>query len=76
MTNKKSISMNLELAFKVSMAKRGTNQSKLAAEMDCTKAYINSVIKGSSGISASKLDEIANSLGYKLWQFIKNGDES
>jgi len=66
--------MNLEKSFNVALAMRGKKQSDLAKEMKVTNSYINQICKNGS-LSIRKLDEVSGLLGFKLWEFIKLGDD-
>jgi len=53
---------------------RGKKQSDLAKEMKVTNSYINQICKNGS-LSIRKLDEVSEHLGFKLWEFIKLGED-
>lgn len=66
--------MNIEKSFNIALATRGMNKQDLASKMNCTGAYITQITKGGS-MSVSKLQDVCGSLGYKVWEFIKLGEE-
>ena len=66
--------MNLEKSFRVALAYRGMSQKSLAAKMKCTDSYVSQIIKGGS-ISIRKIQEVCDILEYKVWEFIKLGEE-
>ena len=66
--------MNLEKSFNVALATRDMKKKDLAAQMNVTPSYITQVTKN-GGLSVSKLQELSEALGYKVWQFIKLGEE-
>lgn len=66
--------MDLEKSFRIALATKGMNKSELAKEMNCTGAYITQITKGGS-MSVSKLQDVCSVLGYKVWEFIKLGEE-
>ena len=66
--------MNLELSFNVALAKRGMKKKDLAAQMKVTPSYITQVTKNGA-LSVTKLQELSEALGFKVWEFIKLGDE-
>jgi len=66
--------MDLQKSFRIALATRGINKQELAAKMNCTGAYITQITKGGS-MSVSKLQDICGELGYKVWEFIKLGEE-
>jgi transcriptional regulator with XRE-family HTH domain len=66
--------MNLEKSFNIALATRGLNKKDLAVKMNCTGAYITQITKGGS-MSVSKLQDVCSALGYKVWEFIKLGEE-
>ena len=66
--------MNLEKSFNVALAMRGKKQSDLAKEMKVTNSYINQICKNGS-LSIRKLDEVSEHLGFKLWEFVKLGED-
>tara|TARA_R110000851_G_scaffold313666_1_gene475366 strand:+ start:374 stop:577 length:204 start_codon:yes stop_codon:yes gene_type:complete len=66
--------MNLEKSFRIALATQGMTKQDLAVKMKCTGAYITQITKGGS-MSVSKLQEVCNVLDYKVWQFIKLGEE-
>ncbi len=65
--------MDLEKSFDVALAKRRMKKKDFAAQQKVTAAYITQVTTNGS-LSVSKLDKLANDLGYKLWEFIKLGE--
>ncbi len=66
--------MNLEKSFNVALATRDMKKKDLAAQMSVTPSYITQVTKNGA-LSVSKLEELSKALGYKVWQFIKLGEE-
>jgi DNA-binding Xre family transcriptional regulator len=66
--------MNLEKSLKIALATKGTSKKDLIARMKCTGAYITHITKDGS-MSVSKLQDICTALDYKVWEFIKLGDE-
>jgi len=46
----------------------------LAVSMGCSGAYITQITKGGS-MSVSKLQDVCTALGYKVWEFIKLGED-
>lgn len=68
-------SINLKKSFKVALAMRDMDKQELAAKMKVTKQFLTNVTSGRGSMSVSKLDEAAGILGFKLWEFIKLGDE-
>ena len=66
--------MNLQKSFNVALAMRGKKQSDLAKEMKVTNSYINQICNNGS-LSIRKLAEISERLEFKLWEFIKLGEE-
>ena len=66
--------MNLEKSFRIALATRGISKQDLAVQMKCTGAYITQISKGGS-MSVSKLQAVWGCLGYKVWEFIKLGEE-
>lgn len=67
--------MNLEKSFSVALAMRGKKQSDLAREMHVTRSYINKVCRNGS-LSIRKLAELCEHLDFKVWEFIKLGEEN
>ena len=66
--------MNLKKSFRMALAERDMSKTDLAVKMKCTGAYITQITKGGS-MSVSKLQDVCDLLGYKVWEFIKLGDE-
>ena len=66
--------MNLEKSLKVALAIKETNKTQLAKKMGVTKTYIPQVFKTGS-LSVRKLAEICEALDYKVWEFVKLGEE-
>jgi transcriptional regulator with XRE-family HTH domain len=66
--------MNLEKSFRIALATKGMTKQDLAAQMKCTGAYITQITKGGS-MSVSKLQDVCSELGYKVWEFIKLGED-
>jgi DNA-binding Xre family transcriptional regulator len=66
--------MNLEKSFRIALATKGMSKKDLAASMKCTGAYITQITKGGS-MSVSKLQDVCTVLDYKVWEFIKLGEE-
>ncbi len=66
--------MNLEKSFNVALAMRTMNKKDLATKLNCTGAYITQITKGGS-MSVGKLQEVCTALDYKVWEFIKLGEE-
>ena len=65
--------MNLEKSFRIALATQGINKAELAIKMGCTGAYITQITKGGS-MSVSKLQDVCDELGYKVWEFIRLGE--
>ena len=66
--------MDLQKSFDVALANRRMKKKDLARQMKCTGAYITQITKGGS-MSVSKLQDVCSELGYKVWEFIKLGEE-
>ena len=66
--------MNLEKSLNVALATKETNKTELAKKMGVTKTYIPQVVKTGS-LSVRKLGELCEALDYKVWEFIKLGEE-
>ena len=66
--------MNLEKSFNVALAKRDMKKKDLALKMKVTPSYITQVTKNGA-LSVSKLQELSEALGFKVWEFIKLGEE-
>ena len=66
--------MNLEKSFRIALATKGMSKQDLAVKMKCTGPYITQISKGGS-MSVSKLQDVCNELGYKVWEFIRLGEE-
>ncbi len=66
--------MNLEKSFNVALAKKDMKKKDLAEQMKVTPSYITQVTKDGC-LSVSKLQELSQVLGYKVWEFIKLGEE-
>ena len=66
--------MNLEKSFRIALATKGMSKQDLAAQMKCTGAYITQITRGGS-MSVSKLQDVCNELVYKVWEFIKLGED-
>lgn len=66
--------MNLEKSFNVALAKRDMKKKDLAEQMKVTPSYITQVTKDGR-LSVAKLQELSESLGFKVWEFIKLGEE-
>ena len=66
--------MNLEKSFRIALATQGMTKQDLAKKMKCTGAYVTQITKGGS-MSVSKLQDVCNVLDYKVWEFIKLGEE-
>lgn len=66
--------MNLEKSFRIALATKGMSKQDLAKQMNCTGAYITQITKGGS-MSVSKLQDVCSELGYKVWEFIKLGED-
>lgn len=65
--------MNLEKSFRIALATKGMTKKDLAIQMKCTAVYITQITKGGS-MSVSKLQDVCDELGYKVWEFIKLGE--
>lgn len=70
-----SSSINLKKSFAIALAMREMTKQELAEDMGVTKALLTNATSGSSSMSVAKLDEAAGKLGFKLWQFLKLGDD-
>ena len=66
--------MNLEKSFNVALATRDMKKKDLAYKMKVTPSYITQVTKNGN-LSVTRLNELATMLGYKVWEFIKLGEE-
>ncbi len=66
--------MNLEKSFNVALATRGMKKKDLAEQMKVTPSYITQVTTNGA-LSVAKLQELAAELNYKVWEFIKLGEE-
>jgi len=66
--------MDLEKSFDVALANRRMKKKDLAAKMKVTPSYITQVTTNGA-LSVSKLQELAAVLDYKVWEFIKLGEE-
>lgn len=66
--------MNLEKSFNVALAKRDMKKKDLAEQMKVTPSYITQVTKNGA-LSVAKLQELATALNFKVWEFIKMGEE-
>jgi transcriptional regulator with XRE-family HTH domain len=66
--------MNLEKSFNVALAKRDMKKKDLAKQMKVTPSYITQVTKNGA-LSVAKLQELAEELGFKVWEFVKLGEE-
>lgn len=66
--------MNLEKSFNVALATRDMKKKDLAKQMQVTPSYITQVTKDGR-LSVAKLQELAEALGFKVWEFIKLGEE-
>ena len=53
---------------------RGMRQKDLAVKMSCTGAYISNIMKNGK-LSVAKLEDVASVLDFKLWEFMKLGEE-
>lgn len=63
----------LNLSLDIALAKKQMNRAKLAEKMGCSKSYISKVM-AEGRLSVSKLDEISQALGFKIWEFTQLGD--
>jgi len=66
--------MNLEKSFNVALATRDMKKKDLAEQMKVTPSYITQVTKNGA-LSVGKLQELSAALGYKVWEFVKLGEE-
>ena len=66
--------MNLEKSFNVALAKKGMMKKDFALQMGVTPSYITQVTKDGR-LSVAKLQELSTALNYKVWEFIKLGEE-
>lgn len=66
--------MDLEISLNVALAKRKISKTDLAKKMGVTKTYIPKVVKTGS-MSVRKLQELCTALDYKVWEFVKLGEE-
>ena len=64
----------LEKALGIALAMRSMKQKDLAAEMSCTAVYISNIMKDGK-LSVAKLEAVASALGFKVWEFMKFGEE-
>ncbi len=67
--------MNLEKSFKIALAMRGKKQTDLAKEMKVPNAYVSQTFKNGS-LSLKRLAEVCELLDFKVWVFIKLGEEN
>lgn len=66
--------MDLEKSFDVALANRRMKKKDLAVQMKVTPSYITQVTTNGA-LSVAKLQEMAAALDYKVWEFIKLGEE-
>lgn len=66
--------MDLEKSFDVALANRRLKKKDLAAKLKVTPSYITQVTTNGS-LSVGKLQELCYALDYKVWEFIKLGEE-
>ncbi len=66
--------MDLEKSFDVALANRRMKKKDFAAQLKVTPTYVTQITTNGS-LSIRKLDELARALNYKLWEFIKLGEE-
>jgi transcriptional regulator with XRE-family HTH domain len=66
--------MDLEKSFRIALATKGITKKDLAEKMKCSGSYITQITKGGS-MSVSKLQDVCNIIEYKVWEFIKLGEE-
>ena len=66
--------MNLEKSFNIALASRDMKKKDLALQMKVTPSYITQVTKDGR-LSVAKLQELSGALGYKVWEFIKLGED-
>ncbi len=66
--------MDIKKSFRIALATKGLSKSDLAKKLGCTGAYITQITNGGS-MSVSKLQDICTALEYKVWEFIKLGEE-
>lgn len=66
--------MDLKKSFRIALATRDMTKTDLAKSMKCTGAYITQITNGGS-MSVSKLQDVCSVLNFKVWEFIKLGDE-
>lgn len=66
--------MDIEKSFRIALATKGINKKELAVKMNCTGAYITQITKGGS-MSTGKLQDVCSELNYKVWEFIKLGED-
>lgn len=66
--------MDIEKSFRIALATKDINKKELAVKMNCTGAYITQITKGGS-MSVGKLQDVCSELNYKVWEFIKLGED-
>ena len=66
--------MDLQKSFRIALATKDMTKKELADEMGCTQSYIGSITKGGS-MSVGKLQDVCSVLGFKVWEFIKLGEQ-
>ena len=69
-----SLQSKLEKSLRIALAMRSMKQKDLAVEMSCTSVYISNLMKDGR-LSVSKLDAVADTLDFTLWEFVKLGEE-
>lgn len=66
--------MDLEKSFAMALASRKMKKKDLAAQLKVTPSYITQVTTNGA-LSIGKLADLAKALDYKVWEFIKLGEE-
>lgn len=66
--------MNVGKSIKHALVKRGLNQTQLAAQMNCTRVWINQLANSRSA-SMSTVEQLAAALDMKVSDFLALGEE-
>lgn len=67
--------MDLGQGIRVMLAKRQISQTKLAKMVEVTRPYMSSLCNNERVPSFGLLERISESLGCKVWELIKEGEE-
>ena len=69
-------SINLKKSFKIALAINDMTKEQLALDLGVTKQYLTNVTSGNGkGMSIARLDEVAEKLNFRLWEFLKLADK-